>query len=129
MTTIEKEWAERVRAAAAARTPLCLRGGGSKGFYGGPLAGEPFELCANRGVVAHEPTELVVTVRGGTPLAELEELLAEKGQYLAFEPPHCGGGERNTQPPHFSPLPGRWAGGEGYSPSPPHPVYAPGRAG
>ena len=76
MTTIEKEWAERVRAAAAARTPLCLRAGGSKDFYGGPLAGEPFELRGNHGVVAYEPTELVVTVRAGTPLAELEAVLA-----------------------------------------------------
>lgn len=92
MTTIEKEWAERVRAAAAAGTGLCLRGGGSKGFYGREATGEVFDLRANSGVVAYEPTELVVTVRGGTPLAELEALLAEKGQYLAFEPPHFGAG-------------------------------------
>jgi glycolate oxidase FAD binding subunit len=91
MTMIEKEWAERVRAAAAAKTPLCLRGGGTKDFYGRAPAGEVFDLRANTGVVAHEPTELVVTVRGGTPLAELEAVLAEKGQHLAFEPPHFGG--------------------------------------
>ena len=90
MTTIEKDWAERVRAAAAAKTPLCLRGGGSKDFYGRAPAGEVFDLRANSGVVAYEPTELVVTVRGGTPLAELEAMLAEAGQYLAFEPPHFG---------------------------------------
>ena len=92
MTTIEKEWAERVRAAAAARTPLCLRGGGSKDFYGRTPVGEPFDLRANAGVVAHEPTELVVIVRGGTPLAELEAALAARGQYLPFEPPHFGAG-------------------------------------
>ena len=89
-TTIEKDWAERVRAAAAAKTPLCLRGGGTKDFYGRAPAGEVFDLRPNSGVVAHEPTELVVTVRGGTPLGELEAVLAEKGQYLAFEPPHFG---------------------------------------
>lgn len=92
MTTIEREWAERVRAAAAAGTPLCLRGGGSKAFYGGALAGEACDLDANRGVVAYEPTELVVTARGGTPLAELETMLAGEGQHLAFEPPHFGAG-------------------------------------
>lgn len=92
MTTIENEWAERVRVAAAARTPLCLRGGGTKDFYGRAPAGEVFDLRANTGVVAHEPTELVVTVRGGTSLAELEAVLADKGQYLAFEPPHFGPG-------------------------------------
>jgi glycolate oxidase FAD binding subunit len=41
-------------------------------------------------VVAYEPTELVVTVRGGTSLADLEALLAERDQMLAFEPPHFG---------------------------------------
>lgn len=91
-TTIEKDWAERVRAAAAANTPLCLRGGGSKDFYGRAPAGETFDLRANAGVVAYEPTELVVTVRGGTPLVELEATLAAQGQYLAFEPPHFGTG-------------------------------------
>lgn len=91
-TTIEMEWAERVRAAAAAKTPLCLRGGGTKDFYGRAPTGEVFDLRGNSGLVAHEPTELVVTVRGGTPLAELEAALAEKGQYLAFEPPHFGAG-------------------------------------
>ena len=50
MTTIEKEWAERVRAAAAAGTGLCLRGGGSKGFYGREATGEVFDLRANSGV-------------------------------------------------------------------------------
>ena len=92
MTTIENEWAERVRAAAAANTPLCLRGSGSKDFYGRAPVGEVFELRANQGVIAYEPTELVVTVRGGTPLAELEAMLAAQGQYLAFEPPHFGAG-------------------------------------
>ena len=92
MTMIEKEWAERVRASVATRTPLCLRGGGSKDFFGCTLAGERFDLRANRGVVAYEPTELVVTVCAGTPLAELEAVLADKGQYLAFEPPHFGPG-------------------------------------
>lgn len=92
MTMIEKEWSERVRAAAAAKTPLCLHGGGTKDFYGRAPAGEAFDLRANSGIVAYEPTELVVTVRGGTPLGELEAALAEKGQYLAFEPPHFGAG-------------------------------------
>lgn len=48
-------------------------------------------LC---GIVSYEPTELVVTARAGTPLAELEALLAERKQCLAFEPPHYryGGG-------------------------------------
>lgn len=81
---------ERVRTAAADRTPLCIRGGGTKDFYGNAPRGELLDTRGLRGVVAHEPSELVVTVRAGTPLAELEALLAAGGQMLAFEPPHFG---------------------------------------
>jgi glycolate oxidase FAD binding subunit len=81
---------ERVRAATAARQPLCIRGGGSKDFYGNAPRGDMLSTAALAGVVAYEPSELVVTVRAGTPLAALESLLAEHGQMLAFEPPHFG---------------------------------------
>ena len=60
----------------SAGTPLRIRGGGSKDFYGQALAGEVLDLSAHAGVISYEPSELVVTVRGGTPLAELEALLA-----------------------------------------------------
>ncbi len=83
---------ERVRDAAARGIGLRLRGGGSKDFYGGELRGEVLDTREYSGIVSYEPTELVVTVRCGTPLAELEQTLAEKKQYLAFEPPHFGPG-------------------------------------
>jgi len=79
---------ERVRAAAAAGTTLRIRGGGSKDFYGQSLQGELLDTRPLAGIVSYEPSELVVTARAGTPLAELEATLAEKGQYLPFEPPH-----------------------------------------
>ena len=82
---------DRIRAAAAQRTPLRLRGTGSKDFYGESLQGELLDLSALRGIVSYEPSELVITVRAGTPLAELEAALAEKGQCLAFEPPRFNG--------------------------------------
>ncbi|MFO1427458.1 MAG: glycolate oxidase subunit GlcE [Steroidobacteraceae bacterium] len=81
---------EQVRVAAAARQALRIRGGGSKDFYGNPCAGEPLDTRALRGIVAYEPSELVVTARAGTPLAELESTLAAAGPMLAFEPPHFG---------------------------------------
>jgi len=83
---------ECIRAAAAQGTPLRIRGGGSKDFYGERLQGELLDTRALRGVVSYEPSELVVTVRAGTPLAELERVLAERGQCLPFEPPHFGPG-------------------------------------
>ena len=80
-----------VKAAHDARTPLRIRGAGSKDFYGGLLSGEVLDVARHRGIVAYEPTELYITARCGTPLAEIEVALAEKGQMLAFEPPHFGG--------------------------------------
>lgn len=80
--------AERVRAAAADQTPLRIRGGGTKDFHGLALHGEVLDTRGLRGIVSYEPSELVVTVRAGTSLAELEAVLAEQGQCLPFEPPH-----------------------------------------
>jgi glycolate dehydrogenase FAD-binding subunit len=82
---------ERVRDAAARGLPLRLRGGGSKDFYGGAPRGEVLDTRGHAGIVAYEPSELVVTARCGTPLAELEAALAAQGQMLAFEPPRFGG--------------------------------------
>lgn len=82
----------RVRTAAQERRPLRIRGGGSKDFYGERLEGELLDTRELRGVVNYEPSELVVTVRAGTPLAELEQVLAGAGQSLPFEPPHFGPG-------------------------------------
>jgi glycolate oxidase FAD binding subunit len=79
-----------VRAATAERTPLRIRAGGTKDFYGNATAGELLDPRELRGIVDYAPTELVVTVRAGTPLAELEVLLAEHNQLLPFEPPHFG---------------------------------------
>lgn len=83
-----EETALRVRAAAAQGQPLRIVGGGSKDAYGQALVGEPLDLRGLAGIVSYEPSELVVTVRAGTPLAELEAALAERGQCLPFEPPH-----------------------------------------
>jgi glycolate oxidase FAD binding subunit len=85
--------AERIRAAAESRQPLRITGGASKRFYGEPAtAGEALSTLELQGVTSYEPSELVVTARAGTPLAQLEALLASHGQYLPFEPPHFGGG-------------------------------------
>ncbi|RYX94487.1 MAG: glycolate oxidase subunit GlcE [Comamonadaceae bacterium] len=77
----------RIREAAARRAVLRIRGGGSKDFYGERLAGEVLDTRPLAGITSYEPSELVVTVRAGTPLVELEALLAQHGQCLPFEPP------------------------------------------
>jgi glycolate oxidase FAD binding subunit len=83
-------WQERIRAAAATGTPLRIVGGGTKDFYGQELCGEPFDTRAYAGVVDYDPTELVITARCGTALAEIERTLRGGGQMLGFEPPQFG---------------------------------------
>ena len=83
---------ERIREAAASRTPLRLRGGGSKDFYGNAPRGEILDTQSYAGIVSYEPTELVVTARCGTSLLDIEKILQEKNQFLPFEPPHFGPG-------------------------------------
>lgn len=85
-------WADRIRAATADRHPLRLRGGDTKAFYGEPVTAPELDTREYAGIIEHEPTELVITARAGTPLAELEAALAEHGQCLPFEPPHFGAG-------------------------------------
>jgi glycolate dehydrogenase FAD-binding subunit len=81
----------QVQEALAAGTPLVVEGGGSKAWYGRPVAAQPLDVRGHRGVVSYDPSELVVTVRAGTPLAELEAALDAHGQMLACEPPHFSG--------------------------------------
>jgi glycolate oxidase FAD binding subunit len=83
---------ERLHAARARRVPLQIVGGGTKAFYGEPPRGEPLSVRDLAGITSYEPSELVVTVRAGTPLAELDAALAVKGQCLPFEPPRFAAG-------------------------------------
>ncbi|HKD54846.1 MAG TPA: glycolate oxidase subunit GlcE [Steroidobacteraceae bacterium] len=84
-------WRERIASAISEGTALRLRGAGTKDFYGEALAGEVLELGAWQGIVDYEPSELVITVRCGTRLSEVEAALAARDQFLAFEPPSFGG--------------------------------------
>lgn len=94
MEFILSELSERVVTARAAKRPLVIRGGGTRLFYGEPLPSDArpnwLDMSAYQGVVGYEPSELVLTARAGTPLAEIESLLADQGQMLAFEPPRFG---------------------------------------
>jgi glycolate oxidase FAD binding subunit len=105
MSEIVQQFTDTIRNAAAHKAPLCIRGGGTKDFYGGPLRGETLSVAAFRGIVDYEPTELVITARGGTPLSEIETAMREQRQMLAFEPPHFG-----SLPSPLAPLPGAGEG-------------------
>ncbi|HUI58919.1 MAG TPA: glycolate oxidase subunit GlcE [Steroidobacteraceae bacterium] len=85
------ELRERVLEARQQRRPLRLCGSGTKDFYGERLEGEPLSLRAYQGIVDYDPSELVITARCGTPLSQIEAVLADSGQFLGFEPPAFGG--------------------------------------
>jgi glycolate oxidase FAD binding subunit len=83
---------EQVKDAAARGRALNIVGFGTKAFLGRTPRGEPLVVAGHRGILSYAPTELVITARAGTPLAEIDAALADHGQLLAFEPPHFGEG-------------------------------------
>lgn len=95
--TNAQEVLDTVRWAAAENSPLEVVGHGSKRGIGRPLQGEHvLDLSKLAGITLYEPEELVLSAKGGTPLAEIEAALAEAGQEFAFEPMDYGpllGGE------------------------------------
>lgn len=82
--------AEQIRQAIAEKQTLTIRGGRSKHFYGNPAQGEVLDTTGYSGMIEYQPSELTLTARAGTPLAEIEQALGANGQILPFEPPHFG---------------------------------------
>jgi glycolate oxidase FAD binding subunit len=89
--TIE-HWQQQIKQAAARGAKLMVRGGGTKSFLVTAHAGDTLDTRAHSGIVEYDPKELVIVVRCGTPLADVEKTMAEAGQMLAFEPPQFGTG-------------------------------------
>ena len=87
---IESELVTQVAQAVANGTALRVVGGGSKSFYGNPVEAEVLEVGLHSGVIDYDPAELVITLRAGCKLDQVEALLAENNQMLGFEPLHLG---------------------------------------
>ncbi len=86
-----KELRQAVEWALNDGVTLDVRGQGSKLALGKPMrCDQVLDLSGLSGVVDYAPEELVVTLRAGTPLSEVEALLAQRNQMLAFEPPDLG---------------------------------------
>lgn len=91
---------EQVKDAYFSSHKLNIQGSNSKTFLGNKVSGEPINTFSHNesshngsshsGIIHYEPTELVITARSGTTLNEIEQVLAEHQQMLAFEPPHFG---------------------------------------
>lgn len=92
MSDFIQQTCDAVKDAADRRATLRIEGGGTKSGYGRGIDGEVLRTTEHRGIVDYEPSELVLTARCGTPLAEIEDTLAEHGQMLPFEPPRFGVG-------------------------------------
>jgi glycolate oxidase FAD binding subunit len=86
----EADLVEIVQAAVAEETPLELLSGGTKRGFGRPVEGRAVDLSGLAGVTLYEPSELVMSARPGTPLSEIEGLLSQHRQQLAFEPADYG---------------------------------------
>ncbi|MCP4491311.1 MAG: glycolate oxidase subunit GlcE [Gammaproteobacteria bacterium] len=85
---LEQAFQDRIRESVANAQALQIVGNGTKNFYGNASEGECLEVSAHSGVIDYDPAELVITLRGGCKLHEVEALLAEQGQMFGFEPPH-----------------------------------------
>jgi glycolate oxidase FAD binding subunit len=94
MTVVEQDRTEtltdQVRAACARRESLRIVGGDTKRFYGRQVAGTPLDVAGHAGILTYDPSELVLTARAGTRLADVEATLHGRGQHLPFEPPEFG---------------------------------------
>ena len=80
----------QVQSANETLEPLCIHGGGSKHFYGHQCVGMAVNMTSVGGIIDYEPSELVITARAGTLLSEIESVLEEENQMLAFDPPRFG---------------------------------------
>ena len=89
-----------VQAARAAREPLAIEGQGSKrGLLRPVQAARSLSTRGLTGVTLYRPSELIISARAGTPLAEIEAILAEKGQHLIAESPYLNGVFGTSAPP------------------------------
>jgi len=87
---LENELQAQIEAMSATGSPVKIVGGNTKSFYGREVDAMDIHVGAHSGIIDYDPAELVITLRAGCKLKEVESLLAEKGQMFGFEPPYFG---------------------------------------
>jgi glycolate oxidase FAD binding subunit len=90
MEPVIAQFQDHIREAVNHRQTLKITGGDTKYWYGDHSQGKVLSTLGYHGILDYQPEELVITVRSGTLLAEVEEILKSKQQYFPFEPPHFG---------------------------------------
>ena len=88
--SILKHFKDQILETGLSHGTLRITGSGSKDWYGNHLKGTPLSTKSYQGIVSYQPDELVITVKSGTSLQEVEAALSEKNQQFAFDPPHFG---------------------------------------
>ncbi|WP_166267697.1 glycolate oxidase subunit GlcE [Marinobacter caseinilyticus] len=88
MPDITEQLQDQIKTARTEARKLSIVGGGSKAFMGRAIDADRLDVSGHSGIVTYQPVELVLTVRAGTPLLEIEAALAKNNQMLSFEPPH-----------------------------------------
>ena len=86
-SNLENDLLEQIMAVSANGAPIQIIGGNSKGFYGESIEALPIDVSGHSGIIDYDPAELVITLRGGCKLKEVEALLLEHKQMFAFEAP------------------------------------------
>lgn len=93
MSSLAHELASNVKTAYLEKTPLNITGAGTKSFLGqARRPAKTLDVTGHCGIVDYDPAELVLVARAGTPLSEIESLLAANRQMLGFEPPFVDSG-------------------------------------
>ena len=91
MQAFISDLSDRLKEHTANRQPLVIHGGLTKAFYGGAVNSSTnsalLDMRAYSGIIEYEAKELVLTVRAGTSLAEIEAAMDAENQMLPFEPP------------------------------------------
>ncbi len=90
MQNVIEEFLSTIHSATENNTPLIIQGGRSKSFYGNTNTNNKsntLDITPYQGIIVYEPTELVITARAGTHITDLESVLHQHNQMLAFEPP------------------------------------------
>ncbi len=90
MADIRTDIASQIEDAFERRQTLYIKAGDTKHFYGRKIQGKPLSLLKHAGITEYEPSELFIKACSGTPLNDIERLIATKNQMLPFEPPHFG---------------------------------------
>ncbi|MEJ2114882.1 MAG: FAD-binding protein [Gammaproteobacteria bacterium] len=90
MSDCKDEIASKIVDAFHNKKSLRIYAGNTKYFYGREIKAEPFSIAKHTGIIEYEPSELYITARSGTPLAEIEQTIANYNQIIPCEPPYFG---------------------------------------